>query len=213
MAAPNVAAKKQAAITVGKDWRKFEPLELLPSLEGARKVFPARGYHGASVRDIAEAAGITVPTLYYYHGNKEAMLRDLLILTYEELLERVARARADTPSDVVSQFKCFVEVAVLQVTHRQAFATLESDLRFLEPESRVELGRLRRTFESQLMDLLREGIESGDFVSTHPRETCRAVLGMIQAIATWYNPDGELSPDEIAARYVSIALRVVRRTS
>jgi hypothetical protein len=104
-------------------------------------------------------------------------------------------------------------VAVLQVTHRQAFATLESDLRFLEPESRVELGRLRRTFESQLMDLLREGIESGDFVSTHPRETCRAVLGMIQAIAAWYNPDGELSPDEIAARYVSIALRVVRRTS
>src|SRR5947209_1785840 len=133
MSAPNVAAKKQAALMVGEDWRKFEPLELLASLEGARQVFPAMGYHGATVRDIAEAAGITVPTLYYYHGNKQAMLRDLLTLGFEELLERTARARAATPQDVVSQFKCVVEVAVLHMTHRHGLAILESELRYLEP--------------------------------------------------------------------------------
>jgi hypothetical protein len=40
-------------------------------------------------------------------------------------------------------------------------------------------------------------------------ETSRALLGMCQSVARWYHADGPLSPEEIAARYVDIALMTV----
>jgi TetR/AcrR family transcriptional regulator, cholesterol catabolism regulator len=49
--------------------------------EAAIKLFDARGYHGSSVSDIAEAAGMTVGGLYKYIGSKE----DILLLLSEQL--------------------------------------------------------------------------------------------------------------------------------
>ncbi|MER2243924.1 helix-turn-helix domain-containing protein, partial [Rhodococcus sp. (in: high G+C Gram-positive bacteria)] len=57
-----------------EQWRIVEPLTLTPLLTAALEVFHELGYHGASVRDIAKRAGVTVPTLYYHHGNKQGIL-------------------------------------------------------------------------------------------------------------------------------------------
>ena len=37
-------------------------------------------------------------------------------------------------------------------------------------------------------------------------ETARALLGMCQSIARWFQPDGPLDPSQLAERYVQIAL-------
>ena len=46
--------------TVG-DWRSFPPLVLDPALGGALSAFLEFGYHGATMRTIAERAGLSVP--------------------------------------------------------------------------------------------------------------------------------------------------------
>lgn len=208
-AGANVSAKKQAPLTVGDDWREFAPLELLPTLRGAIAVFPKMGYYGATVRDLAKAAGITVPTLYYYHGDKQNILMDLLSLGIGELLERTERARAAVPGDARSQFDCIVEVAMLHMTNRVELATLESEIRYLEPDNRARYMKLRHEFEDQLLVVIERGVDEGAFVLEHPRESCRAILGMIQAVTLWFRPDGEVSPSHIAARYVEISRRIV----
>jgi hypothetical protein len=47
------------------------------------------------------------------------------------------------------------------------------------------------------------------FVVDDIPETVRALLGMGQSIARWFQLDGPLTPDEVAASYTAIALRVV----
>lgn len=42
-------------------------------LEAAIPLFARLGYGSASVRELAEAAGVTKPTLYYHFGNKEGL--------------------------------------------------------------------------------------------------------------------------------------------
>lgn len=63
------------------------PVELAPGqdpkkrrqiLEGARKVFHANGFDGASMNDIARAAGVSKGTLYVYFENKERLFLDLI---------------------------------------------------------------------------------------------------------------------------------------
>lgn len=54
-------------------------------LDSALELFHARGYDSVGVQEIAEKAGVTKPTLYYYFGNKQGLLSTLLNLKYEEM--------------------------------------------------------------------------------------------------------------------------------
>jgi TetR/AcrR family transcriptional regulator len=56
-------------------------------LDAAESVFAARGYHGASTREIAEAAGIGKRMLFYWFASKDDL--------YRAVLDRIVDAMAD----------------------------------------------------------------------------------------------------------------------
>ncbi|TCL66535.1 TetR family transcriptional regulator [Hydrogenispora ethanolica] len=60
----------------------------------ALQLFAARGYDGVAVQEIADAAGITKPTLYYYFGSKQGLLQTLVAEWGEPLLRLVSEAAA-----------------------------------------------------------------------------------------------------------------------
>ena len=43
-------------------------------LQVAERLFAERGFRNVSVRDIADAAGVTHPLIYYYWGSKDGLL-------------------------------------------------------------------------------------------------------------------------------------------
>lgn len=47
-------------------------------LEKALDLFAAHGYEGASTRQIAEGAGVNLPAIQYYFGNKEGLYRAII---------------------------------------------------------------------------------------------------------------------------------------
>ena len=47
-------------------------------LETALDLFAAQGYEGASTRQIAEGAGVNLPAIQYYFGNKEGLYRAIV---------------------------------------------------------------------------------------------------------------------------------------
>ena len=47
-------------------------------LETALDLFAAQGYEGASTRQIAEGAGVNLPAIQYYFGNKEGLYRAII---------------------------------------------------------------------------------------------------------------------------------------
>ena len=64
-----------------------------------------------------------------------------------------------------------------------------------------------------MTDTIQEGVRAGSFDVEDPAVTARALLGMIQAIATWFRSDGPSSPEGIAGTYVQFALSLLRETS
>ena len=56
-------------------------------LEAALEVFSQRGFHGSTIDQIAEVAGMSKPNLLYYFRTKEAMHRALIDRVLENWLE------------------------------------------------------------------------------------------------------------------------------
>ncbi len=135
------------AVTDGADptaWCRFSPLTLDPPLAAALEAFLEFGYHGATMRDIARRAGLSVPGVYHYYASKQDMLVALLDVTMTDLLARSTAARAQG-QDPVERFALLVECLALFHTHRRELGFVgASEMRSLEPRQRDRLAGLRR---------------------------------------------------------------------
>jgi TetR/AcrR family transcriptional regulator len=86
-------------------------------LSTALDLFAVKGYDATSVREICEAAGITKPTLYYFYGSKEGVLRALLIGGFERFRHLVDSAMA-RPGSFRARLKALAR-AIFESAHRQ----------------------------------------------------------------------------------------------
>ena len=68
--------------------RLSAPERRIQILDVALGVFSRRGYHGASMNDVAEAAGVSKPVLYQHFGSKE----ELYVSLVGEVGNRLSRA-------------------------------------------------------------------------------------------------------------------------
>jgi AcrR family transcriptional regulator len=63
-------------------------------LEVALERFATAGFHGTSMEEIADAAGVTKPVLYQHFGSKRTLYQELLETVGQELLDAVREAVA-----------------------------------------------------------------------------------------------------------------------
>src|SRR5688572_15859645 len=80
--------------------------------EAALELFADRGYHGVSMRELAEATGVKASSLYAHVPSKEHLLRDLILLGHEEHRERLRLALLEAGDDPVQQLTACVRAHV-----------------------------------------------------------------------------------------------------
>lgn len=86
----------------------------------AIELFAARGYAAVGVQEIAQAAGVTKPTLYHHFGNKLGLLQALLQERFAAMTARIAEAAAYR-GDLT---------AALEAVVAAYFAAADADARF-----------------------------------------------------------------------------------
>jgi AcrR family transcriptional regulator len=75
-------------------------------LRAATALFAAKGFDRLSMKEIAEAADITMPTLYSHFGNKESLYRECCRSLFNEIEAETAAdtSRAGGPEEVIWVF-------------------------------------------------------------------------------------------------------------
>lgn len=194
-------------------WREYGPTPNDPILDAALVCIMAKGYHGCSVRDIAEAANLSVPALYHHHASKQAMLYSLMDTTMTDLIGRMTAARDDGGDCAAQRFALMVECLVLYHTYRRELSFVcGSEMRSLEPVSRASIAA-KRTAVQRLVDIeVLDAVDAGEFGTTQPKESSRAVVTMCMSVANWFRPDGPARPADIARSYTQFSLDIVRGT-
>ena len=82
--------------------RKAETREAL--LDAAARIFGRRGFHGASVDQVAEEAGFTKGAVYSHFGSKEALFLALLDRHFERRVQEISELLR-TQDDLVTQMR------------------------------------------------------------------------------------------------------------
>jgi AcrR family transcriptional regulator/DNA-binding XRE family transcriptional regulator len=191
-------------------WRDFPALQLAPPLAGALEAFVELGYHGASIRDIAQRAGLSVPGIYHHWPTKQHLLVALLDLTMEDLLERARAARAEGDGPV-ERFARLVECLALYHTHRREMGFIgASEMRSVDEPDHTRIAVARQDVQRMVDDEVTEGCRRGLMATPLPREAARAVVTMCTALPQWWSPAGRSSPEVVARQYVDFARDVVR---
>jgi AcrR family transcriptional regulator len=179
-------------------------------LESAAQVFRQKGFHGASMADIAEAVQLQKASLYHHFSSKQDILLELLDRALEMVTVRMAQVMTQAiPADeklrlaMRSYLKTLSEqgdlVSVMLLEHRS-----------LEHGHRSRHIPNRDRFEGMWRDLLQEGVESGIFVCENVPLAVRALMGIVNWTITWYRPDGELSIEQVADEFASMFMHGLR---
>jgi AcrR family transcriptional regulator len=176
----------------------------------AREIFAERGYHGTSIRDIAKRAGLSLSALYYWHPSKQNLLAALIEEITHDYFRRCDHALHTAGNDPADRLRALVAATIEYRVSRRVesnIATLE--WRNLDPDNRARLEGLRRSATQLWSDIVTDGVTRRDFHCAHPDDARRAIVAACNAIAQWYQPDGDITLRDLIDRYTAIALRIV----
>lgn len=175
--------------------------------EAAIELIAARGFEATTLREIAERVGVQPGTLYRYFPSKAKLLVSLLVEHLEFLLASWAVQRPDTDDPVV-RLRTFVDFHIRSHTlRRREVFVANMELRSLAPADRARVVALRRRYEDQLTDILRDGIARGIFNLPDARVATFAILAMLTGVGSWYRDSGRLGKRELIDLYTGLTLQ------
>ncbi len=173
----------------------------------AFEVFAAKGFHDASMNDIAEAAGVTKPVLYQHFGSKRELFLELLREGSRRLRDNVAKATATAASpraQVEAGFGAFFRF-VQEEQH--AFALIFSGAIRSEPAFAEEVDRVEREMALAITELIQvEGMDQ-----EHRRILAYGIVGIAEVAARhWVGRGFDTDADELAAQLAMLAWQGLR---
>ncbi|MDX6744870.1 TetR/AcrR family transcriptional regulator [Actinocorallia sp. A-T 12471] len=178
-------------------------------LKAAVTAFAEKGFHGTTTRDIATAAGMSPAALYVHHKSKEELLFLISKSGHERTLRLVRAAIADAPDPVAALRSVVHDFAVHHARDNTGARIVNYELAALSDEHMAEIRQIRRAIDGEIRALVERGVAAGVFDAPHPKIAATALLSLGIDIARWYRASGEWTPEDIAAGYVELALRIV----
>jgi len=166
-------------------------------MRAAAQVFRARGYANAGMREIADAADLSLGNLYHYFRGKEELLFFCQDRSLDRLLDALAAAQRGRRKDRRSFSACLRELAIAHVLClldevEGSAAHLQVDA--LPRRLRDRIIAKRDRYERGLRALIAaEGRRGPDAIVA-----TRAFLGALNWTAHWYRPDGAYTPQRVA---------------
>jgi AcrR family transcriptional regulator len=169
-------------------------------LKTAAELFLEKSYGRTSMNDVAERLNITKPALYHYFDNKE----DILLECYRlgvGLIEDTLNEIADHCGTGLQKVAAFIHSYAIVMTVNFGRCVMRLDEGDLTSEARAEVRSYKRKIDCRLRGFIQEGIEDGSIVRCNTKIAAFAIAGAVNWVCMWYEPDGALPPQEIAAQF------------
>jgi AcrR family transcriptional regulator len=157
-------------------------------LEAAVKVFAAKGFHAATVAEIAAASGFAIGTLYQIFESKEQLYTAMLT-------EKLAMMYAGIRASVEEEADCVRKIEILIVSH---FQYVEENAEFCSifvrgdylslSEGDAEVRKRMRSdyarYVSFIEEVMRDGIRTGILKNIDPPLMAAALTGIVNSYAS-----------------------------
>ncbi|HVC45541.1 MAG TPA: TetR/AcrR family transcriptional regulator [Candidatus Binataceae bacterium] len=181
-----------------------KPYNMDAIVDVAVQVFLRRGYDGASLDQVAEAAGITKASIYYHASGKEALLARGVGRALDALFAVLEEPAAQSGPAI--DRLCHVMRRTVEITAtRLPEVALLLRVRGNTPTERSLLAR-RREFDHLVATIVAQAQAAGEVrADLDAGLVTRLLFGMLNSITEWYRPGGGLSAKDIVAAATRIA--------
>jgi AcrR family transcriptional regulator len=169
-------------------------------LKSAAAAFRRRGYHGASVDEIASALEMTKGNLYYYFRNKEEILFACHDYSLDELLTLMSDVQA-APIRPDEKLRKLILAFIHMILDELQGTALTLDLQALSPTLLKRIVAKRDRFDHGMRAIIQEGIDEGRFTQGDPKMIAFAIMGAVNWIPKWFDPQGPMTSDQIGQAF------------
>jgi AcrR family transcriptional regulator len=166
-------------------------------LARAAELFARQGYSATSMNQVAEACGVSKPSLYHYVLDKDRLLVEIAeghVAKLNALVDEVQQQPLEPEARVRRLIEAFLEVyADSQAAHR----VLTEDVKFLQDADRARVLAAQRAVVAGFADAVaaaRPELRHADLL----KPVTMLLFGMMNWMFTWLQPDGRLTHTAMA---------------
>ena len=171
-------------------------------LETAVHVFADRGYHAASMNDVAEAAGVTKPVLYQHFSSKRELFVELLTSIGDELRDTIAKATTDASGPRQQIEQGMVAYFRFVDSHTDSFRVLFGSGARRDPE----FASFARSVEESIAESIAQLIVVDGQPAEHSDVLANGIVGMTEAASRhWLAHDRSPDVDTLAEQLSRLA--------
>ena len=177
-------------------------------LKAAAGIFAQKGYHQASIRDLAAETGVSLSGLYYYFSSKEELLFLIQDHCFATLLARSETALEDVEGPE-ARLRTFIH------THLSFFASSMDEMKVLSHEEDALTGEFgdavveKKRIYVRRLDALVKGVLPSDS-TLDSRVATFSLFGMMNWLYTWYRPERHGEVEDIASEMTHLFLSGVQ---
>jgi AcrR family transcriptional regulator len=154
-------------------------------LDAAEQVFAQKGFDKARMDDIVAVSGLSKGALYWYYKSKDALIKALLDRIFSGDL-RAAESLAAAEGSAAERLQIFYRTSVEEIRRFEKLMPLGYEFLALAARRKTVrrvVGEYYHRFHAVLSELLRQGIEQGEFKRVPVEDMALAMVGMLEGIA------------------------------
>ncbi len=175
-------------------------------LRTAARLFQERGYEATSMQDVASALNLSKGALYHHFQSKDEILFEIMNHGLDVFDEEVLDVVRQIPDPVERLRACIARhIGMLLSGRDREITVILHENRTLPSRLRKRINARKRSYIHFLEDTI-QAVQSrlGTKNKIHPRAAAFALLGMINWVYQWYQPDGSLSEEKLIRDYTTI---------
>lgn len=175
-------------------------------LLAAVRTFNARGFHAASLDEVAAALQISKPTIYHYLGNKEQVLLECVARGLEQL-QGAADAALQEEGNGLDRLRNFlIRFAEINMADfgRCVIRTGEE---MLSPDGARRFRAFKREIDQSLRRLIEAAIADGSIAPVDVKIAAFTLAGALNWPGRWYDPNGPMPARALAEQMVALLIK------
>jgi len=171
------------------------------------KIIATKGFKETSIRDIADALGLTKSAIYHHVESKDWLLHEIISGYATRGCRMIDVARRAGP-DPETSLRVYIRELVLANLHDPVMATLLArELRSLQGTYRAVASSFREESETFVGDIILKGQALGVFrEDVDARLATIAVFSMVNSLHLWFPQDGTFDPSKIARDFEQLLI-------
>jgi TetR/AcrR family transcriptional regulator, cholesterol catabolism regulator len=179
-------------------------------IDSSMKLIAQRGYKSSTTRQIAKKAGLTTGSVYNYFKSKTSILLEI----QTKFIDKLINFLEDLPEELSAQEKVvYVTTGIIEAIHnnKQAYKIMIDEFSHFPRTEQKKLNVKADKLENVIKRIFSEAAAKGEIKlqkdmnpATQIKMITFFLLGGCNYITRWYNPEEELSYNDLGKIFARI---------